>query len=82
MVILHDEVFGEFDDVVLLVVDEVVVEVAIKLSTGNKEWWVLETVEGRWEAGGGETSLDVEEELSAGGTATLMCLKTFCHMVA
>jgi len=36
-VILHDEVFGEFDDVVLLVVDEVVVEVAIKLSTGNKE---------------------------------------------
>ena len=37
VVILHDEVFGEFDDVVLLVVDEVVVEVAIKLSTGNKE---------------------------------------------
>jgi len=36
-VIQHDEVFGEFDDVVLLVVDEVVVEVAIKLSTGNKE---------------------------------------------
>ena len=73
--ILPDEVFGEFDDVVLL--DEAVV-VAIKLSTG-KEWWETEGRVG----GGGETSLDVEEELSAGGgTATLMCLKTFCHMVA
>ena len=69
--------FGEVE----VLLDEVVF--AIRLSTGN-EW---ET-----EGGGGDTSLEVEEELSTGpdrlidwsigGTDPLMCLKTFCHMVA
>lgn len=66
------------DEVVVGEVEEVLLDevegFAIKLSTGNET--------GGAGAGGGEcdTSLEFEEAELSGGT--LMCLKTFCHMVA
>ena len=58
---------------------------AIRLSTGNEWETVVPPEAGRArEGGGGETSLEAEEELllSEGPPGTLICLKTFCHMLA
>ena len=70
-------VIGEVEEVLL---DEVE-GFAIRLSTGNE--WETGGGGGAIEGGGGETSLEAEEELLLSeGAGTLMCLKTFCHMLA
>ena len=70
-------VIGEVEEVLL---DEVE-GFAIRLSTGNE--WETRGGGGARVGGGGETSLEAEEELLLSeGAGTLICLKTFCHMLA